>query len=85
MKIWLKVFRGDKTLRHKTFFTDDDVSVDEFLRALRKCTSAIDVPTPIMLDAHVKRFNNFGVVRFYPDDFVEEVGFDKMELEIMRK
>lgn len=85
MKIWLRIIANDKTKKHTVFETEDDIAVGDFLLALSNATDKVDAPTPVMLDSHVDRLNNFGIVRFYPDDFVEEVNFDKMEMEIMRR
>ena len=84
MKMWLKVYSNDKMKKNTVFETDDDISVSDFLLAFSTAADAVDSPTPIILDSHVKKLNNFGIVRFYPDDFVEFVPFDKLELEIMR-
>ncbi len=42
---------------------------------------AIDIPTPIILKSHVYNFVHFNTVKFLPNEFVEEVDFDKLTLE----
>ena len=85
MKIWIRLHKGEKILRHTTIELDETTTVDDFTKVVRNGCHEIDAPTPLILASHVLHFAKFGVLRFYPDDYVEEVPFDKMEMEIMRK
>lgn len=84
MKIWIKLQKGDKTLNHTVVEMDANASYDEFIVALRNGCKILDVATPTALSSHHTRFMRFGCVRFYTDDFVERVDFDKMEIEFFR-
>ena len=85
MKIWLRLHKGEKTLRHTTVEIGETTTVDDFTRIVRAGCHEMDAPTPMILTSHVLHFAKFGVVRFYPDDYIEEIGFDKMEMEILKK
>ena len=84
MKIWIKLQKGDKTTAHTTVEMNSHASYAEFILALRSGCRALDVATPNALESHHTRFMRFGTVRFYPDDFIESVNFDKMEIEQFR-
>jgi hypothetical protein len=84
MKIWIKLQKGDKTPAHTVVEMPSNATYDEFILALREGCHALDVATPSALASHHARFMRFGTVRFYPDDFVESVNFDKMEIEQFR-
>ena len=84
MKIWIKLQKGDKTPAHTIVEMSPTASYDEFILALREGCKRLDVSTPSALASHHTRFMRFGTVRFYPDDFIESVDFDKMEIEQFR-
>ena len=85
MKIWFKTIKGDKTPSHTVIETTQSLSQEDFIASLREGCHALDLPTPTALASHLKRFNTFGIVRFYPDDFIESVEFDKLEIEILKE
>lgn len=85
MRIWLKTIKGDKMPCHTVVETVQNPSQNDFILALREGCHSLDLPTPNVLDAHMRKFNRFGIVRFYPDDFIESVEFDKLEIEVLKE
>lgn len=85
MKIWFKTIRGDKMPSHTVIEAVQNPSYDDFISLLREGCHALDLPTPTALASHLKRFNTFGIVRFYPDDFIESIDVDKLEIEILKE
>ena len=49
--------------------------------ALREACHTLDVPFPIWLDKHTREWEEFGQTRFLPDDFLEPVDFQRLEIE----
>ena len=41
-----------------------------------------DIAHPVVLDKHKNDMNDFFMMRFFPDDFIEKVDFDKFEIEV---
>lgn len=42
-----------------------------------------DLPVPMWLEKHEREFERFRRTAFLPDHFVEEVRFERMEIEIL--
>lgn len=85
MKIWLKTIKGDKTPSHTVVEIEQNPSISDFILSLRNGCHSLDLPTPTVLEVHIKKFSRFGIVRFYPDDFIESVDFDKLEIELLKE
>ena len=41
-----------------------------------------DIERPIVLNKHRNDMREFALMRFFPEDFMEKVDFDKFEVEI---
>lgn len=79
IKIWGKLLSNDKIIKSKTI--EVDASTTSFFDMLKTLSSSLNIPTPVLLDKHVYDFNLFNMCVFKPDDFVEQVIFDKFVLQ----
>lgn len=79
VKIWGKILSQEKIIKSKTITVDEKTT--SFFDMLKDLCAAINIPTPVLLDKHVYDFNLFNVCTFKPDDFIEEVVFDRFVLE----
>lgn len=52
--------------------------------ALDGLCKRLDIPRPVVLKKHRAEFERFARTRFSPDDFIESIGFDWFEIEILR-
>ncbi len=82
MKIWGKVIKKEQILKSKTISVDP--SSTTFFDMLKSLCEALNISTPVLLDKHVYDFNAFHMCVFKPDDFIEEVLFDKFMLEMVK-
>ena len=82
VKIWGKILTEDKIITSKTIVVDE--SNTSFFSMLQEMSGKLNIPTPILMDKHVHDFNLFHFCSFRPDDFVENVNFDKLVLELVR-
>ena len=81
MKVWTKVIKGEKIIKDNvTPITS--VDLDSIYSVLEVICLALDEPMPIVLAKHLNHLNEFNSTTFLPMDFVEEVAFNKMVLEI---
>ena len=55
-----------------------------FPGALAAVCKHFDLTRPIVTRKHENEMDQFGRTVFYPDDFIESVPFDTMEIEIIR-
>jgi hypothetical protein len=79
MKYWAKLKREDIIMQHVT------VEGADFFAALTEACAALDLSKPVVCEKHRAEISKFARTVFYPDDFVEAVPFDTMEIEIITK
>lgn len=82
IKIWGKVISNEKIVKSKTIKVDTENTT--FFDMLANLSHSLNIPTPVLLDKHAYDFNVFGICTFKPDDFIEEVVFDRFVLEIFK-
>ena len=81
MRLWGKVMIQDKIIRQFVLEKDEKIVFSRFYEYLTELCSALDIPTPVLLKAHVMQFAKFRHVKFIPRDFVDGVDFDKFWVE----
>lgn len=61
-------------------------ATDEDVRAcvLEMCRQ-LDIPNPIWLSKQEGEMERFGRTSFHADNFIESIGFDRFEIEILRE
>ena len=82
IKIWGKVISNEKIIKHKTVNVNTENTT--FFDMLANLCHLLNIPTPVLLDKHVYDFNVFGICTFKPDDFIEEIAFDRFVVEIFK-
>ena len=82
INIWFKGYRKNKIQLSKSFVFPKDATVFDIIS---KCCGQEDLPTPVILDKHNKYFNEFSLVRFSKDDFVETIPYDYVEIELFEE
>ena len=75
--LWVKIIRNHRTDRQATA----PCGRDEAHSALREACRELDLPEPIWLDKNEREWEEFGMTRFFPDAFFENVPFERMEIE----
>ena len=79
IKIWGKVYSHERMIKSKTI--NVDIQNTTFFEMLANMCQALGIPTPVLLDKHVYDFNVFNYCSFKPDDFVENVLFDRFVVQ----
>lgn len=83
IKIWGKILCQEKVIKQKTISVDPENTT--FFNMLKELCSTLNISTPVLLEKHVYDFNLFRICTFKPDDFIEEVNFDKFTLELLKQ
>ncbi len=75
--IWIRLMRKNKIQR--------DISVEcareDWLEALDRGVEKLDAARPLLLEKHQRDWAEFGQTRFLREHFMEDVAFDRMEVE----
>ena len=81
IKIWAKVLLEGHIEKQTVYERDEKFSYSEFFHYLADICGELDIPTPVLLKAHIFNYAKFRHVVFRPRDFMEEVGFERLVLE----
>lgn len=82
MKFWLKLYKDGK-LTNDALCDVDIKSPKQMLEdSLRECCYQLDIPNPMIMKKHIDDIKNYRLTKFLPDDFPENVDFDRAEINI---
>jgi len=81
VRIWARVMKDDKIVKQMVF--EDYAPFDEqkFYDYVAEISTSLDIATPIILSKHIYHYMTFNNAVFLPNDFPENVDFDKFILE----
>jgi hypothetical protein len=86
MRIWFKIWKDTHLLQTETIEDDsDDTRTHKIFRALEEACLRFDLAKPIWLDANIAEFKRHAKTRFGRDNFVEEIDFDYLELQVLEE
>lgn len=87
MRIWFKIFKKNRMLKDIVILSEDETltRTKKILEALDDACVNFDLCKPIWLDNNVYEFNNSNKTRFIKDNFIEEISFDFLEIQILEE
>ena len=86
MRIWGKIWKNNHMLRDTVIEDDrDDTRTHKVFHALDEICYAFDLGKPIWLDSTTSEFKRHSKARFYQDNFIEEIPFDYLELQVIEE
>lgn len=86
MKIWFKIFDDTRLVKTETIEDfSEETRTHKIFAALDKVAHLFDLSVPIWLDSNVKEFQKNGKTRFGQDNFIEEIEFDYLEMQILEE
>ncbi|MGN0275756.1 MAG: hypothetical protein ACI4CZ_01025 [Hominisplanchenecus sp.] len=86
MRIWGKIWKNNHMLRDTVIEDDrDDTRTHKIFHALDEICYAFDLGKPIWLDSTISEFQRHSKARFYQDNFIEEIPFDYLELQVIEE
>ncbi len=78
-RLWARVITDHKIEMQDTY----PCQWGEESRALTELCKQFDIPSPIWLPKHEREYESFRRTAFLKEHFVEEVGFDRLEIEFL--
>lgn len=86
MRIWFKTYKNARIEKSETVeIYSEDTRTHKIFQAIEQMTYLFDLSTPIWLDANVRDFQKRSRTRFYQDNFVEEISFDYLEMQVLEE
>lgn len=77
--IWVRLMRKTRIDQDTTV----ECTLDDWQEALEEACHKLDVPRPLMLPRHERDWEQFSQARFLKEHFMEDVSFDRMEVEFI--
>ena len=78
-RLWVKLIRNHRIVKHEAV----PCAWGEEQQALVELCREFDVPAPMWLNKHEFEFDQFRHTAFTKDHFIEDVSFDRMEIEFL--
>lgn len=85
-RLWGKVWQ-DNRLQLDTTICDDsqDTRTHKIFRALDEICTQFDLGKPIWLDSNIREFQRHSKTRFTQDNFIEQITFDFLEIQVIEE
>lgn len=86
MRLWGKIWKDNRMLRDAVVTDDsDDTRTHKIFHSLDELCLIFDLGKPIWLDSTIKEFQRHSKARFYQDNFIEEIDFDYLEIQVLEE
>lgn len=83
-KLWARKIRKNHLIESIVVENAEDIStLEKRDQCLKEICRKFDISVPVWIKKHDLEFSKFKYVTFYPQDFIDEVDFDKLEVELM--
>ena len=84
MRIWFKIWDDARLIRSETIENlEKDTRTHKIFGALEEACNRMDLGKPIWLDSNISEFRRRSRTRFSQDNFVEEIDFDYLEMQVL--
>ncbi|MCI5902917.1 MAG: hypothetical protein MRZ74_10380 [Blautia sp.] len=85
-RLWGKLWKNNHMIRDTVFCEEsEDTRTHKVFRGLEHICYAFDLGQPIWLDANVKDFQKHARARFRQDNFIEQIDFDFLEIQVIEE
>lgn len=85
-RLWAKIFKNNHMLQDICIADDSaDTRTHKVFRALEDVCYQFDLARPIWLDKNISDFKRISKTRFTRDNFIETIGFDYLEIQIIEE
>lgn len=85
-RLWGKIWKDNHMIRD-TVVEDDsrDTRTHKIFHGLEQICYEFDLGNPIWLDSTITNFKRHAKARFYQDNFIEEIEFDYLEIQVLEE
>lgn len=87
-RLWCKIFDEGNHLIKDTVYENNDNSLNrtrKIFDGIKHACYEFDLSEPIWLDANVETFRRHSKVRFYQDNFIDQIDFSFLEIEVIEE
>lgn len=86
-RLWAKIITSGKYVNNMTIENDNPSlsRTKKIFQAIDEACYAYDLSKPLWLDKNINEFKKSGKTRFTKDNFVDEIDFDFLEIEVIEE
>lgn len=86
-RVWVKIIDSGKIVKNITIENSDSSlnRTKKIFHAIDEACYAYDLSKPLWLDKNISEFKKSSKTRFTKDNFVDEIDFDYLEIEIIEE
>jgi len=83
-RLWAKKIKNNNIISSLTIKNNEKISIeDKKDKCFKEICQKFDLSVPLWLKKHDDEFSQFKYVIFYPDDFIDDIDFDKLEIDLI--
>lgn len=83
-RIWAKKIRNNSIIASLNIKNNEKISLDEKRdKCIKEVCQKFDLSVPLWLKKHQDEFSQYKYVIFYPEDFIDDIDFDKLEIDLI--
>ena len=86
-RLWAKIIDAGKIVKNMTIENSDSslIRTKNIFHAIDEACYAYDLSKPLWLDKNISEFKKSSKTRFTKDNFVDEIDFDYLEIEVIEE
>ena len=85
-RLWARIFQDNHMLQDTVICDErNETRTHKVFDALEAVCYQFDLSKPIWLDANIADFKKHDKTRFTSDNFVEDIGFDYLEIHVIEE
>lgn len=85
-RLWGKIWKDNRLVRDTVICNgSNDTRTHKVFGALEEICYEFDLGKPLWLDATAEEFKRHARARFTQDNFVEQIGFDYLEIHVIEE
>lgn len=86
-RLWAKLVKDNRLLKD-TVICNEDPELNrtrKIYKAIEESCGEFDLAQPVWLDSTIREFQQHDKCRFTKDNFMEEIAFDYLEIEMLEE
>lgn len=85
-RLWGKLIKENHLIKDTVICNDgNDTRTHKVFHGLNEICDQFDLGKPLWLDKTAKEFQQFAKTRFYQDNFIEQIDFDYLEIQVIEE
>lgn len=85
-RLWFKIFSDNHLIKDTVICNDSDINrTKKIFDAIDEGCRQFDLSRPIWLDSNIQTFQKHSKVRFLSDNFIEDIDFDYLEIQVIEE